>query len=1549
MRKFGFLAGLITALGISLSAYALGTGDGYYITFDDFAMINTSNSNTTLVSPYDFYGLGGGGQTGTFSDVSTVDNVEAKRDFNRTDGLCTIELCFTSKALPEGATLNYKCGDVDAISFLCEKGKLYTVSAEGKTELYDDNGFYGIKMLADIDKNTYSVQSNGITLDKKFTFLNAVDYIDNFYISTTNEGTGMITLEVMRISKDFSINEWFITSRSNVPDDWRRLGGGTSLVRMNSSLLNDRYSLEINDTDFTEETGISHKLSYDSDELWLEYQFFLPQQVKDFGATLESGGNDVIRFGTKNLDYGYWLNGKFTPVYTLRTNLWYHAMLKVTNEGTKLYINHKLMADNIPVKNVKIDNIRYTVGKTAKGTVYIDDIIAKAMKPLPDDYVPAPVKPEKKNPDTIVGMQSCNLWREGTHFGWDSIAAFPERVTYLGFYDEGSSEVKDWETKWMAEHGIDVEIYCWYRQSASNSEPIKRPRNSFALHDGYFNSEYSDQIKFIISWENAGRCGGPKDFEENMVPYWIEQYFKDDRYLKIDNKPVVGMYMYEYLIKDFGSPEGIKKEIDYLRNECIKAGFDGIELIMTSGTSNKSTLSNIKSAGVDALYCYSWGYNTFMPEVQKNGMNAQLETGIIDIMPTVGMGFDTLPWERGPGGIMDKKNLVGLLEWARDDFMPRAGRLGRRFITLDNWNEYGEGHWFFPSNYAGFDYLDAVREVFTNGGEHEDIKPTEKQKERVNHLYVQSRKVEKTFIAKSTIKKLEEGEDESAFRLVGKIDFDNGSDKAEDYPIDKQIADLRLEHGVIAGEATDGDPGFFVNDVNLKAAGIKRIKVKMKTDRSLADFQIFFVTETSAKWAEGKSFSASSPMKDDFIEFVFDTPGNSAWKDTITAFRVDPLRTTGHFEIDCIEFYDKDETSLLVLGGERQNPNRPITIVDGIMYAPCAETGALLGFKSDVTLDGKTIVMYNEDKDVHHRLEIGKDTVLIGGEAYFPLRTVAASVGYSVTWNDGGYAEVTDLESSEANVEYTPDAPGEFNFNKLNDTQGITFANISNAKVSKGLMKFAAVTNDPVMNMPFGGFKAEDYRYCNIRVKNETMGTLFQVYFTIDADTNLNETKSVKKTITASDKNFKTYCIDMSENPLWKGNIKSVRVDPSEAPGNYQIDYIVFSNEKHDEKSGSAGSAETNILTGGNIDDLSLKYTANNVKTGITSDESYIGRYSMRIEQNSDGYIAIPLDIKSNCNYNISFWEKTGNVSDVTVGAYDARGDLKNGVSKDIQIGSEWAKVTLALSDGHGDCSGIYIKPGKGTIYIDNLRVTQSVIAQKPQEEGEKFKKRDTEKTGPVKVLIIGNSITQHDRSESIGWLGSWGMAASEEKNDYVHLLKSLAEKKDRSVQLKWKNISEFEKYFYDFRTFNSSYYKEFADFDADIIICTIGANINNSANENDLNFNSGKVFTEEAYQNIINFFNPYGDAKVIVGIMPLTNYEVEEIIKSSAQNNKQILVDMSGLTGDKYTARPYSNAPVFTSDVSPAVLGHPGDAAMKEMADMLWQELSKLMDESKR
>ena len=153
--------------------------------------------------------------------------------------------------------------------------------------------------------------------------------------------------------------------------------------------------------------------------------------------------------------------------------------------------------------------------------------------------------PEPKPAQTpiLIGAHHCPLWEADRPEMWTQIRKHPERLPALGFYAQENPEVADWETKWAVEHGISFFIYCWYR--ASQGEPVKMNFGS-AIHQALFRSRYQEKLKFTLMWENQARgtagVADENDLLQNLLPFWIREYFRHPSYLKVDNRPVLFIY-----------------------------------------------------------------------------------------------------------------------------------------------------------------------------------------------------------------------------------------------------------------------------------------------------------------------------------------------------------------------------------------------------------------------------------------------------------------------------------------------------------------------------------------------------------------------------------------------------------------------------------------------------------------------------------------------------------------------------------------------------------------------------------------------------------------------------------------------------------------------------------------------------------------------------------------------------------------------------------------------------------------------------------------------
>ena len=512
-------------------------------------------------------------------------------------------------------------------------------------------------------------------------------------------------LNPVNLYKGYLVNETFVTcGLGKVPADWTVAGG--SVQAFECGTKPDIFSLKV-------DGQASREIGPWKAKTVFECRFLLPGKAD--GVSVNLGGVALER------------------LVPYRSNLWYMAKVVADPQaGTaEVSINGKLLPEKVAFPRAETF-LRFA------GNLWVDDVQVYPWRDYPSDYVPQP-KPVAAS--HLLGVQSCNLWREGTAYaGWDYVYPFAEkRKPYLGWFDEGNAEEADWEIKWQVEHGIGFEMHCWYRPNNAINHPIKDGVLDQALIKGLFNARYGNLKKFAIMFtdEGAGETN-PQDWRENIIPYWIEYFFKDPRYMKIDGKPLLSIYQIANFQRMFGGAGGARQAIQTLRDEVAKAGFPGLLLLMELRSGDRHTMKVMKDIGVDYCYAYTWG--TPDANAQRKKIIAQRDAAAAEqfgMLASVSMGWDRQAWGLHDGGWTPTAAYRGLLQWTRDELLPSlpADSLGRRIVMLPNWNEFGEGHFLMPSALAGFGYVDALRDVFTHGGAHKDIVPTDSQKSRFTTLF----------------------------------------------------------------------------------------------------------------------------------------------------------------------------------------------------------------------------------------------------------------------------------------------------------------------------------------------------------------------------------------------------------------------------------------------------------------------------------------------------------------------------------------------------------------------------------------------------------------------------------------------------------------------------------------------------------------------------------------------------------------------------------------------------------------------------------------------
>ncbi|GHT37636.1 hypothetical protein FACS189427_10840 [Planctomycetales bacterium] len=513
------------------------------------------------------------------------------------------------------------------------------------------------------------------------------------------------------------------------------------------------------------------------------------------------------------------------------------------------------------------------------------------------DYIPEP-KPLKTK--ILIGAHNCPLWeREHSNLWNQVVRKHQERTPALGIYAQDNPEIADWETKWALEHGVSFFIYCWYR--TSQGKPVETKYEKSVFDDALFKSKFGNQMKFTIMWENQSKghsgIADEKDLTENLMPYWINKFFKRDNYLIIDNKPVLFVYRPEVVSFDLGGDEKAKHAFNLMRDCCKKAGFDGLYILGEYRGTDAKVLQRYKNFGLDYTFAYCW----HIPDspAPKVAVEAQLEKirktqELHNIIPQVITLSQAWSGWRDEGSIwkLPPEEYENLLQKSKEFIETNVSKdeLGSKMLILDNWNEWSEGHYIAPYREYGFGYLDAVRKVFGIDAvePHEDLLPED--------------------IGFGTYSlPAQMFENRTSWTFITDNPAAIIDNNYNPWRIMMNIKDFRYENNCLCFESSSSDPAICTTEDRLPAANFGKVVVSMKTSLKKKDsLQFLWKNEKSKDYSEKASVRKEVPVSDKFVNYELDLSGNPEWSGKITDLRLDPVSSAGiTVEIESIRLLPK--------------------------------------------------------------------------------------------------------------------------------------------------------------------------------------------------------------------------------------------------------------------------------------------------------------------------------------------------------------------------------------------------------------------------------------------------------------------------------------------------------------------------------------------------------------------------------------------------------------------------------------------------------------------
>ena len=305
------------------------------------------------------------------------------------------------------------------------------------------------------------------------------------------------------------------------------------------------------------------------------------------------------------------------------------------------------------------------------------------------------------------------------------------------YYDLSDSTAKafKWQAELAKKYGIDG--FCIYNYWFLGHQLMEKPLDILYEHKDI-------QLNYCICWANETwtrtwyglekeilieqTYGDCNDWKKHYQ--YLSKFFKDPRYIKRDNKPVLCIYH----TKDI---DELDKMIDLWTKLAIDDGFNGIYLI--SGNTNAFVLED-RDELVDAYYNFEPGYSLKHKQTKfedfeyyfstffKQNINRIKKKKILEIKLSTEkvykqcikqiektnkkVFYGIFPeWDNTPRrkykGLVYNNSSPKLFGKYLGELISRVDK--NDFIFINAWNEWGEGAYLEPDTKHKYEYLEEIK------------------------------------------------------------------------------------------------------------------------------------------------------------------------------------------------------------------------------------------------------------------------------------------------------------------------------------------------------------------------------------------------------------------------------------------------------------------------------------------------------------------------------------------------------------------------------------------------------------------------------------------------------------------------------------------------------------------------------------------------------------------------------------------------------------------------------------------------------------------------